>query len=243
MKTSSGDDDDQVPSVGDKGRPPSVPASRKSHPRRKKPTQVSDTSPRGVDDSNSAQPLDPPILEEATSPLLEHERTFLRYQRQLKEGGTKVLTEAMLVLDNIDVKAQSLLTYISVSLAALVFLITSPLNTPISRISFFGIDAFTQVLLILILALIGASILCLSCLNIVGAHTIRSLASRNQSTPQGYESHIVRVTLGRRSRYLVAHRISIATAFLTFILFAAVFCYPLFIALRHILSFVKIPWR
>lgn len=161
--------------------------------------------------------------------IVDHERTFLTYQIQLREGGTRVLNEAMLVLDIIDSKTQSLLSYISISLAALVFLITSLPNTPNLRLGAIDPHTFTVGLLILILGLLAASILCLSCLNIVGAHTIKSLAARKKQTPEEYEKLIVRTTKRRRDRYLWAHRISIVTAVLTFLLFAFLLFSPLVI--------------
>jgi hypothetical protein len=186
---------------------------------------------RAVDEPKTYEPVETPVPLPSNdlrtirrgnrrTALLEYERTFLSYQRDLREGGTRVLNEAMLVLDIIDSKTQSLLSYISVSLAALVFLIsTIPGN---SRLSFtiVGQEVVTTSLLVLILALLLASVLCLSCLNIVGGHTIRSIWSDEQNTQQEYEALIVRVTSARRNRYLIAHRVSIVTAVLTFILFS-----------------------
>jgi hypothetical protein len=158
----------------------------------------------------------------------EHEQIFLTYQRELRDGGSKVLNEAMLVLDIIDVKTQSLLAYISISLAAMVFLITAlPTST---NLHFDGLSKsyLTIALLLVIILLLSAILLCLSCLNIVGAHTIRMLAGRKKETQSEYETLIVGVTLARRKRYLVAHRISLVTAILTM----AVFLYLLAGSLR-----------
>lgn len=156
-------------------------------------------------------------------PNPEDERTFLSYQKELREGGTHVLNEAMLVLDIIDAKTQSLLSYISISLAAMVFLITSLPKSVNLNFLFFGETILTASLLLVILALLAASILCLSCLNIVGAHTIRLLKYQHCEGQQEYEDLIVRVTLGRRNRYIIAHRISILTAFFIVVLFTFLF--------------------
>lgn len=150
---------------------------------------------------------------------VEYEETFLTYQRELRDGGSKVLNEAMLVLDIIDVKTQSLLAYISISLAAMIFLIGG-LSTS-SNLTYPGLSQpdFTIALLLVTVLLLGAIMLCLSCLNIVGAHTIRALAGRKQETQAEYEALIVSVTLARRRRYLIAHRISFCTAGLTALIF------------------------
>ena len=154
--------------------------------------------------------------------LIEYEMQFLSYQRDLREGATHVLNEAMRVLDIIDVKTQSLLSYIAVSLAAMIFLITSLPSSSSIKPVLMGPQLFTSLLLVLIVALLGASVLCLTCLNIVGAHTIRSMASRQKQSQEEYERFIVKVTLGRRNRYLVAHHVSVATAVLTFVLFVLI---------------------
>lgn len=155
----------------------------------------------------------------AAETLLEDERIFLTYQIELRGKGTPLLNEAMLVLDIIDSKTQALLAYISISLAALVFLLTSPPTAFNARLVLLTARLFSTSLLVIILALLGAIILCLSCLNIVGGHTMRSRGTRRKLTQQGYEDLIVRVTAGRRNRYLLAHRISVVTAVVTFILF------------------------
>jgi hypothetical protein len=126
----------------------------------------------------------------------------------------------MLVLDIIDVKTTSLLAYISISLAAMVFLITAlPASTNLHHP---GISQtyLSLAILVVIVLLLMAILLCLSCLNIVGAHTIRMLAGKEEESQGDYERLIVAVTLARRKRYLVAHRISFCTAILTMIVFA-----------------------
>lgn len=156
-------------------------------------------------------------------PGVPDELIFLEYQRDLRDSGSLVLAEAMMVLDIIDVKAQALLAYISVSMAALIFLLTLlPQNTALHFVALTQADVVT-ILLASILALLVSILLCLSCLNIVGAHTITSLHRHNKRDVQSYEQLVVKVTLYRRLRYLVAHRISIGTALLTATVFGDLF--------------------
>jgi len=180
----------------------------------------------------TSTPIAPPKVEEIVSGVAAtvvtqtvkvsrafYERTFLTYQRQLREGGTHVLNEAMLVLDIIDAKANSLLAYISISLAALVFLLTS-LSSSNLNFLFLGQSVLTISILLTLLALLVAILLCLSCLNIVGSHTIQKLSIDNRLSPEEYEELIVKVTLSRRLRYRLAHRISMSTATITLLIFA-----------------------
>lgn len=146
-------------------------------------------------------------------PTVEDEKAFLQYQIDLRKSGTGLLEEAMDVLDIIDAKSEALLAYISLSFAAMVFLLTGLQDNPYLEFEIFGQTIVTGILLIIILALLVAIIFCISCLNIVGAHTIRALkSSKEQMRRKEYEELIIRVTLGRRIRYLTAHRISTATA-------------------------------
>jgi hypothetical protein len=137
-------------------------------------------------------------------PSVEHEKTFLHYQVKLRHGRHKLLNEAMLVLDIIDAKTQALLAYISISFVAVVFLLT------LVR----GHKTITELLLIVIILLLIAIVICLTCLNIVGAHTVKRGLREDE-----YEALIVKVTLGRRMRYLIAHRISVLTAILLIVVF------------------------
>ncbi len=146
-------------------------------------------------------------------PTTEDETTFLRYQIRLRESGTRVLHEAMLVLDIIDAKTKALLSYISLCFAAMIFLLTGVQGNANLRTVFFSEKTMTTILLLIITALLVAIILSLSCLNIVGAHTVRALKSVGEEKKQKeYENLIIKVTLGRRTRYLIAHRISVVTA-------------------------------
>lgn len=141
------------------------------------------------------------------------EPTYLTYQRELREGGSFVLNEAMLVLDIIDSKTQSLLAYISVSVAALIFLITAlPDSQADLDLGLLSRSTTITILLVVIFALMVAVVFCLSCLNIVGAHTIGDLKRRQRQSQEEYENLVVQVTCGRRNRYLIAHRISMVTA-------------------------------
>lgn len=165
-----------------------------------------------------------PTIAAATKPAsfsgAHYERTFLTYQRQLREGGTYVLNEAMLVLDIIDTKANSLLAYISISLAALVFLLTSLDSNSNLNLVLISKAQLSVCLLAVLMALLTAIILCLSCLNIIGAHTIKKLTTSNKLSFDTYEELIVKVTSSRRRRYLFAHHISMATAAVSILIFA-----------------------
>jgi hypothetical protein len=175
-------------------------------------------------------------------PRLEAEKTFLSWQTALRVGGTHVVNEAMLVLDIIDTKTQALLAYIGISLAALIFLLAAPPNMLNLRLGLLSTLVFTTALLLIILILLAASVLCLSCLNIIGAHTIRRLESKKKLSQSEYESLVLRVTNGRRQRYLYAHRLSMVTAVLTFLLFSLLLVASLVDAtVDPPLDFPKIP--
>jgi hypothetical protein len=148
---------------------------------------------------------------------LADERTYLTYQKEFQ--GSELVGEARRVLDIIDTKSQSLLAYISISFAALIFLITALPSSTNLHLAMLGETAATCVLLAIILGLVVAIILSLSCLNIVGAHTIGKLKHAQGFEPKDYEELIIRVACYRRNRYLIAHRISLATASLTGLLF------------------------
>ena len=111
----------------------------------------------------------------------------------------------MLVLDIIDTKTGSLLQYISIALAILLFAfgMISGKDFKISS----DVQSILSVLILFnVILSVVAILLCLSCLNIVGAHTVFELEKEE------YETHIIAVTLGRRNRYRVAHRLSMVTA-------------------------------
>jgi len=152
---------------------------------------------------------------------IESEKAFLSYQISLKEKGSRLLYEAMLVLDIIDSKTSSLLSYISISLAALIFVITViPTSQLLVDIPFDQKNIF-YIFTVLIILLIIAIILCLSCLNIVGAHTIKKnrFYPPSNDSLRKYEDFILKITYKRRKRYLVAHRISMFTAIVLLLTF------------------------
>jgi hypothetical protein len=144
------------------------------------------------------------------------EKDFLVLQSKLRGQNTSVLQEAMYSLDCIDVKAQSLLSYISISIAALVFQLSE-----IHSSSILDKKEFTNFILILLVCLSVAIVLCLSCVNIIGAHTVMLLKSQEEKKKlDEYNDLVLRVTLNRRTRYLIAHRLSVTTAVFLGILFA-----------------------
>ena len=155
---------------------------------------------------------------------MEDEKTFLCYQIRLRDTDAHLLHEAMDVLDIIDCKTQSLLAYISLSFAALVFLLTGIRDDSSLELAFFGETTLIRIVLLFLIILSVAIILCLSCLNIVGAHTIMTLeCQEDRKRQKEYENLIIKVTLARRTRYLIAHRISIVTAACLGLLFVFVF--------------------
>ena len=160
------------------------------------------------------------LLKTFSLPTIEDEKKFLQYQLDLREHGTRSLEEAMDVLDIIDVKAQSLLSYISLSITALVFILAALQSGADFCMIFHDEVMLTRIILFFLVILSVAVIFALSVLNIVGAHTIRHLKyQKGKKSLKEYEELIVKVTLYRRIRYLVAHRISTFTAFCLGILF------------------------
>lgn len=151
------------------------------------------------------------------------ELDFLTSQIVNREGQSRILNEAMLVLDIIDSKTSALLGYISISFAALVFILTgSPSGTLLASMFQGDNRVFTILLAVVILLLMVAMLFCLSCLNIIGAQTMRKFSATADAAKrmEQYEKFIVRLTLSRRRRYLIAHRISLLTAVVVFLAFA-----------------------
>jgi len=146
---------------------------------------------------------------------VKNEQDFLRFQAELRKERDDtlfVLAEAMYSLDCVDTKSQSLLGYISVYFAALVFLLGDYNQVGDMAVTIYGIK-FGTLILLLLTALSIAVVLCLSCLNIIGAHTVRNLKKGgDDERRKEYHEMIIKTTLFRRTRYLIAHRISVATA-------------------------------
>lgn len=146
---------------------------------------------------------------------ITNEKDFLNLQSNLRGQNTTVHQEAMYALDSIDVKAQSLLSCISISIAALVFQLSEIQGSSIS-----DKKEVTNFILLLLIFLSIAIVLCLSCVNIIGAHTVMLLKSEDEKKKlDEFNDLVLRVTLGRRTRYLIAHRLSIITAVSLGILF------------------------
>jgi hypothetical protein len=116
---------------------------------------------------------------------IENEKVFLRLQSYLRNQETSEVNEAMYVLDCIDTKAQSLLAYISISIAALVFLIPVIENNSLTNSAFFDKTFFTNIIFLLLVILSIAIVLCLSCVNV---HVHRPSAVTLDETPE--EFHI-----------------------------------------------------
>jgi hypothetical protein len=150
--------------------------------------------------------------------VVAEEPLLLKEQLELRADGSPLLKQAMIALDIIDVKTQSLLSYISISFAALVFLLTSLAQRGGLAVVVPRRFATTLLLLIIVLLLITI-VLCLSCLNIIRARTAHQLNQRYEQDPAEYECLVLEITCGRRSRYIIAQRISVMTALLTTMLF------------------------
>ncbi len=143
------------------------------------------------------------------------EKDYFNLQSNLRGQNTTVHWEAMYALNSIDVKAQSLLTCISISIATLVFQLSEIQGSSIS-----DKKEVTNFILLLLIFLSIAMVLCLSCVDIIGAHTVRLLKSEDEKKKlDEFNDLVLRVTLGRRTRYLIAHRLSIITAVSLGILF------------------------
>lgn len=143
---------------------------------------------------------------------LDNEETFLRLMSYLRNNGDGVLSEAMYSLDCVDSKSQALLTYISISIAALIFLITGIQN---NYLNFMFIDQkqFVDFIYILLIVQSIAMILCLSCVNIIGAHTVLFLKEKDEENRRKeYFNLLKKISLQRRTRYLISHRLSIVSA-------------------------------
>lgn len=114
----------------------------------------------------------------------------------------------MFTLGVIDAKAQSLLSYISISIAVFVFIL-SELQT----------NTFIKYIILLMLFLLSiATLLCLYCVDIIGAHTIKCLKSKEEADRLNeYNDHIFKLSLQRRKCYIIAHRLSVVAAFLCII--------------------------
>lgn len=112
-----------------------------------------------------------------------------------------------MILDIIDSKTSALLTYISIALAIFLFTFGMIADGKAFDLSGAGKSIISVIILFATIFSIFAIILCLSCLNIVGAHTVFDL------NKDEYLDYVVAVTLGRRNRYRRAQQISMGTSF------------------------------
>jgi hypothetical protein len=103
---------------------------------------------------------------------IENEKKFLHIQMLLKNHEDTEFKEAEYMLNIIDHKAQSLLAYISISIAALVFLIPVIEKNSLISSTFFGSTFFTIIIFLLLVILSIAMFFCLSCVNVVAARAV-----------------------------------------------------------------------
>lgn len=137
-------------------------------------------------------------------PSLEHEIEFQQIKAKIRKQADEN-HEAMNTLDIIDAKAQSLLSYISISIAVFVFILSQLQSSN-----------FIKYLIFILLILLSITmLLCLPCVDIIGAHTIKNLKSKEEvNRLKEYNNLIFALTLKRRNYYLIAHRLSLVTAIL-----------------------------
>jgi len=150
-------------------------------------------------------------------PNIDDEKRFAKYQQSLrKKSDTPLLEECMLILDIIDTKTAALLQYIAISLAIFLFLFGMIGDDQSFNITGGTKSVLSVAILGAILLSIFAIILCLSCLNIIGAHTVFDLSKEE------YETHVISVTLRRRNRYRLAQRLSITTSLILLFIFVLI---------------------
>ena len=127
--------------------------------------------------------------------------------------------EAMLTLGIIDAKAQSLLSYISISVAAFVLILSALQNNSFFKFNTLEEKVFLYIILSLLVILSIAMFLCLLSVDTIGAHTIKSFKSKEAVDRQNeYNELSFKLTLRRRTLYLIAHRLCIVTAILFILL-------------------------
>jgi hypothetical protein len=173
---------------------------------------------------NSAIPKEKPDVNRILASLYrifgnpENEEEFQQLKSKIHSQGGE-LHEALKTLDIIDAKAQSLLSYISISIAALVVLLSQIQNNSILKFIFFD-EKFMSILLLLSVFLTTSMILCLYCVNIIGAHTINHLKfNEPEKRLKEFGQVIINITLYRRIMYLFAYYLSFVTAFCLGVLF------------------------
>lgn len=149
---------------------------------------------------------------------IEHEKELQQIKAKVRQeaGGNH---EAMLTLGIIDAKAQSLLSYISISVAAFVLILSALQNNSFFKFSVLEEKILFYIILLLLVILSIAMFLCLLSVNTIGAHTIKSFKSKETVDRQKeYNELLYKLTLRRRTQYLIAHRLCIIASLLFILL-------------------------
>ena len=149
---------------------------------------------------------------------IEHEKELQRIKAKVRQQAGEN-HEAMLTLGIIDAKAQSLLSYISISVAAFVLILSALQNNSFFKFNTLEEKVFLYIILSLLVILSIAMFLCLLSVDTIGAHTIKSFKSKEAVDRQKeYNELLFKLTLRRRTLYLIAHRLCIIAAILFILL-------------------------
>lgn len=149
---------------------------------------------------------------------IEHEKELQRIKAKVRQQAGEN-HEAMLTLGIIDAKAQSLLSYISISVAAFVLILSALQNNSFFKFNTLEEKVFLYIILSLLVILSIAMFLCLLSVDTIGAHTIKSFKSKEAVDRQKeYNELLFKLTLRRRTLYLIAHRLCIVAAILFILL-------------------------
>jgi hypothetical protein len=157
---------------------------------------------------------------------IEHEKELQQIKANVRQeaGGNH---EAMLTLGVIGSKAQSLLSYISISVAAFVLILSALQNNSFFKFSVLEEKILLYIILLLLVILSIAMFLCLLSVDTIGAHTIKSFKSKEVVDRQKeYNELLYKLTLRRRTQYLIAHRLCIIASLL-FILIMVILIFTL----------------
>jgi hypothetical protein len=149
---------------------------------------------------------------------IDHEKELQQIKAKVRQQAGEN-HEAMLTLGIIDAKAQSLLSYISISVAAFVLILSALQNNPIFKFNVLEEKIFLYIILLLLVILSIAMFLCLLSVDTIGAHTVKSFKSKEAvDRLNEYNELLFKLTLRRRTKYLIAHRLCIVASLLFILL-------------------------
>lgn len=149
---------------------------------------------------------------------IEHEKELQQIKAKVRQQAGEN-HEAMLTLGIIDAKAQSLLSYISISVAAFVLILSALQNNSFFKFNALEEKIFLYIILSLLVILSIAMFLCLLSVDTIGVHTIKSFKSKEAvDRLKEYNELLFKLTLRRRTQYIIAHRLCIVAALLFILL-------------------------